>query len=174
MSPTRQRSIAVISARSCSVRRAPGSRKKSTRTVDSRSRPARRAGAFWSAAVAAIGHSSGIIAPAIIRFALTSRQLSCVAHPLHDEKRCRGVSEQRNEIARPGAGERERNGGENGAAPGKKPQFAVSRKPALLDPRGLGESDGGAGADQRSPAGAMPRLPPTNREQGDARGRPQR
>ena len=37
-------SIAVISARSCSVRRSRGSRKKSARTVDRRSRPARARG----------------------------------------------------------------------------------------------------------------------------------
>ena len=48
ISPTRQCSIAVISARSCSVRRSAGSRKKSARTVASRSRPAARAGAFRS------------------------------------------------------------------------------------------------------------------------------
>ena len=53
--------MAVISARSCSVSRSSGCRKKSVRTVDRRSRPARRAGAFWSAAGAAIGHSSGSI-----------------------------------------------------------------------------------------------------------------
>ena len=65
---TRQWSMAVISARSCSVRRLAGSRKKSRRTVASRPRPARRAGAFPSAAGAAIGHSSGIIAPALSDF----------------------------------------------------------------------------------------------------------
>jgi hypothetical protein len=74
ISPTRQWSMAVIKARSCSLSRSVGLRKKSTRTVARRSRRAARASAFWSAG-AAIGHSSGIIASGRIRFLLNSRQL---------------------------------------------------------------------------------------------------
>ena len=54
-----------MSARSCSVRRSAGLRKKSRRTVDRRPRPAARAGAFRSAAVAAIGLSFDDIALAL-------------------------------------------------------------------------------------------------------------
>ena len=77
ISPIRQCSIAVISARSCSVRRSAGLRKKSTRTVDKRSRAAPRAGACTASA--AERHRSAILPPssraAVIRFRLTSGQL---------------------------------------------------------------------------------------------------
>ena len=69
-------SIAVISERSCSVRRERGSRKKSARTVGSRSRPATRAGLGPpSSKGAAIGHSTGVIGLGCIQPRLTRRQL---------------------------------------------------------------------------------------------------
>ncbi len=61
MSPSRQWSMAVISARSCSVRRSAGLRKKSARTVNKRSRPPRAGARAGSAGPAPIGHSSAII-----------------------------------------------------------------------------------------------------------------
>ena len=69
ISPTRQWSIAVISARSCSVRRCTGSRKKSTRTVGQPvAAGAARGRVAAPAAAAAIGHSSGIIRPVLSDF----------------------------------------------------------------------------------------------------------
>ena len=54
---------------------------------------------------AAIGHSSGIIAPAIIRFALTSRQLAIEWRTCWTMKKdSRGIDQKRDEIARPRAG----------------------------------------------------------------------
>ena len=54
--------MAVINARSCSVRRSAGLRKKSARTVGKRSRPPLRAGAYeGSAGAEPMGHSSAII-----------------------------------------------------------------------------------------------------------------
>src|SRR5436190_11297910 len=101
--------MAVISARSCSLRRVVESRKKSARTVDRRSRPAARGGASWSAAGTAIGHSSGNMQPALIGFPLTSRQLgSEMTHMLNDEERYAGVNQQRNQIGGPGTREGER------------------------------------------------------------------
>ena len=116
ISPIRQWSIAVISARSCSVRRCAGSRKKSTRTVGRRSPPAPRAGASAApAAAAAIGHSSAIIRrgyPISVNFAST--QEANAAQMLEGEEAPRGINEHGYEIACPRA-ERPRTGSRRGS-----------------------------------------------------------
>jgi hypothetical protein len=60
--------MAVINARSCSLRRSSALRKKSARTVASRLPRDRRTDAFRWAASAAIGHSSGIIGAGLSDF----------------------------------------------------------------------------------------------------------
>ena len=95
-------------------------RKKSTRTVDSRSPPARRAGAFWSAAEAAIGHSSGIICADDYRICVNfpSTRLR-MADVLDDEKETRGVerASRRDKPSTPRESERDR--GDDRASAGK-------------------------------------------------------
>src|SRR4051794_24622246 len=168
-SPTRQCSIAVISALSCSVRRVVESRKKSARTVDKRSRRAPHAGASWSAGGAAIGHSSGNITGRLIRFPLTSRQLGPeMTNVLNNEERHRRIDEERDEIGRPGARNREGNGRENGIAARQEPDFAVRWKDGFLDPRRFSEGDGRPSSDEGAPSVPVTGLPPTERKQGQA------
>ena len=165
MSDTRAWSIAVISARSCSVSRSPGSRKKSRRTVAKRPRPARRAGA--TVAVGCRRQRSAIprapSAPFIdSRVNAASIATDSMVRNAGHKRRSRGV-EQRvtTRQVRPRTADGERNGGEDRVAAGEQPRLARKLGTAPLGPRRLGEGRRRQRGDQRAPAAAV--APSTSR-----------
>src|SRR5206468_9800144 len=100
--------MAVINARSCSVSRAAGSRKKSCRTVSSLPPRCARAGMVGSAAGAAMGHSSGNMPTAyriLVNFASTD---GVVARMLDDEEGQRRIDQASDDVAGPDAERGER------------------------------------------------------------------
>ena len=152
------------------VRRSAGSRKKSTRTVDSRSRPARRAGAFWSAAERSdrpfFRHHLRPAYPICVNFASTRGECRTCWTMKKDD---RGIDEKRDEIGCPRAAERERDRGDDRACGARIATDPPSggMPPSRSAP--LRRRRSSAAAASSAPSRPVAHLPPGQRQQARAR-----